>query len=55
MFIHSLDGFSNKLKGYGSHPIGGLMGYTFCRARLARRLTADGRCRHGIGRFNDER
>ncbi len=29
MFIHSLDGFSNKLRGYGSHPIGGLMGYAF--------------------------
>jgi peptide/nickel transport system substrate-binding protein len=29
MFIHSLDGLSNKLKGYGSHPLAGLMGYTF--------------------------
>ena len=29
MFIHSLDGFSNKVKGYASHPLGGLMGYQF--------------------------
>jgi peptide/nickel transport system substrate-binding protein len=29
MFIHSLDGLSNKLKGYGGHPLGGLMGYAF--------------------------
>jgi peptide/nickel transport system substrate-binding protein len=26
---NSLDGFTNKLKGYGSHPLGGLMGYAF--------------------------
>jgi peptide/nickel transport system substrate-binding protein len=29
MFIHSLDGLSNKLKGYSGHPLGGLMGYAF--------------------------
>ena len=29
MFIHSLDGFTNKLQGYSGHPIGGLMGYAF--------------------------
>ena len=29
IFNHSLDGFTNKLKGYGSHPLGGLMGYAF--------------------------
>ena len=29
MFIHSLDGFTNKLKGYSGHPMGGLMGYMF--------------------------
>lgn len=29
MFIHSLDGFSNKIKGYASHPLGGLMGFLF--------------------------
>ncbi|NIA57686.1 ABC transporter substrate-binding protein [Massilia sp. TW-1] len=29
IFNHSLDGFSNKLKGYGSHPLGGLMGFAF--------------------------
>jgi peptide/nickel transport system substrate-binding protein len=29
MFIHSLDGLSNKLKGYSGHPLAGLMGYTF--------------------------
>lgn len=29
MFINSLDGFTNKLKGYSSHPMAGLMGYTF--------------------------
>ena len=26
---NSLDGFTSKLKGYGSHPLGGLMGYAF--------------------------
>ncbi len=29
MFIHSIDGFTNKLKGYGSHPLAGLMGFEF--------------------------
>jgi peptide/nickel transport system substrate-binding protein len=29
IFNHSLDGFTSKLKGYGSHPLGGLMGYMF--------------------------
>jgi peptide/nickel transport system substrate-binding protein len=29
MFNNSLDGFTNKLKGYSSHPLAGLMGYTF--------------------------
>ncbi len=29
IFNHSLDGFTNKLKGYGSHPVAGLMGYMF--------------------------
>ncbi len=29
MFIHSIDGFTDKLKGYGSHPLGGLMGSKF--------------------------
>ncbi len=29
MFIHSIDGFSNKVKGYASHPLGGLMGFNF--------------------------
>jgi peptide/nickel transport system substrate-binding protein len=29
IFNHSLDGFTNKLKGYGSHPLGGLMGFAF--------------------------
>jgi peptide/nickel transport system substrate-binding protein len=29
MFNNSLDAFTNKLKGYSSHPIAGLMGYTF--------------------------
>lgn len=29
IFNRSLDGFTNKLKGYGSHPLGGLMGYAF--------------------------
>ena len=29
MFIHSLDGLSNKLKGYSEHPLAGLMGYMF--------------------------
>ena len=29
MFIHSIDGFTNKLKGYSSHPLGGLMGMEF--------------------------
>lgn len=29
MFIHSLDGFTNKLKGFSGHPLAGLMGYTF--------------------------
>jgi len=29
IFNHSLDGFTNKLKGYGAHPLAGLMGYMF--------------------------
>ncbi|NMF96976.1 ABC transporter substrate-binding protein [Aromatoleum toluolicum] len=29
MFINSIDGFTNKLKGYGSHPLAGLMGFDF--------------------------
>jgi peptide/nickel transport system substrate-binding protein len=29
IFNNSLDGFTNKLKGYSSHPLGGLMGYAF--------------------------
>ncbi len=29
MFIHSLDGFTNKLKGFSGHPLAGLMGYNF--------------------------
>ncbi len=29
MFINSVDGFTNKLKGYSSHPLGGLMGFMF--------------------------
>ncbi|MEO7494664.1 MAG: ABC transporter substrate-binding protein [Massilia sp.] len=29
IFNHSLDGFTNKLKGFLSHPMGGLMGYAF--------------------------
>ncbi|MRV71727.1 ABC transporter substrate-binding protein [Duganella sp. FT92W] len=29
IFNHSLDGFTNKLKGISSHPVGGLMGYMF--------------------------
>jgi peptide/nickel transport system substrate-binding protein len=29
MFIHSLDGFTNKLKGFSSHPLAGLMGFAF--------------------------
>ena len=29
MFINSIDGFTNKLKGYNGHPLAGLMGYTF--------------------------
>lgn len=29
MFINSVDGFTNKLKGYSSHPLGGLMGFLF--------------------------
>jgi peptide/nickel transport system substrate-binding protein len=29
MFNNSLDAFTNKLKGYSSHPLAGLMGYTF--------------------------
>ena len=26
---HSLDGYTNNLKGYASHPLGGLMGFSF--------------------------
>jgi peptide/nickel transport system substrate-binding protein len=29
IFNNSIDGFTNKLKGYSSHPMGGLMGYAF--------------------------
>lgn len=29
IFNHSLDGFTSKLKGYASHPLGGLMGFAF--------------------------
>lgn len=29
IFNSSIDGFTNKLKGYGAHPQGGLMGYMF--------------------------
>jgi peptide/nickel transport system substrate-binding protein len=29
MFIHSLDGLGNKIRGYASHPLGGMMGYMF--------------------------
>jgi peptide/nickel transport system substrate-binding protein len=29
MFNHSLDAFNNKVKGYASHPLGGLMGFQF--------------------------
>jgi peptide/nickel transport system substrate-binding protein len=29
MFIHSIDGLSNKIRGYASHPLGGLMGFMF--------------------------
>ncbi len=29
LFNNSVDGFTSKLKGYGSHPLGGLMGYAF--------------------------
>ncbi|VVD70443.1 extracellular solute-binding protein [Pandoraea eparura] len=29
IFNESLDGFSNKIKGYAAHPLGGLMGYMF--------------------------
>ncbi|MRV70472.1 ABC transporter substrate-binding protein [Duganella sp. FT92W] len=29
MFNNSLDAFTNKLKGYSSHPLAGLMGYAF--------------------------
>jgi peptide/nickel transport system substrate-binding protein len=29
VFNHSLDGFTNKLKGYRAHPLAGLMGYAF--------------------------
>ena len=29
VFIHSIDGLSNKIRGYGSHPLGGLMGFMF--------------------------
>ena len=29
MFINSIDGFTDKIKGYGSHPLGGLMGSRF--------------------------
>jgi peptide/nickel transport system substrate-binding protein len=29
IFNHSLDGFTNNLKGYASHPLGGLMGFSF--------------------------
>ncbi len=29
LFNESLDGFTNKLKGYSAHPMGGLMGYMF--------------------------
>jgi len=29
IFNHSLDGFTKKLKGYGAHPLAGLMGYMF--------------------------
>ena len=29
IFNHSLDGFTSKLKGYGAHPLAGLMGYMF--------------------------
>jgi peptide/nickel transport system substrate-binding protein len=29
IFNHSLDGFTDKLKGYASHPLGGLMGFSF--------------------------
>jgi peptide/nickel transport system substrate-binding protein len=29
IFNESIDGFTNKLKGYSAHPMGGLMGYMF--------------------------
>ena len=29
IFNNSIDGFTSKLKGYSSHPLGGLMGYAF--------------------------
>jgi peptide/nickel transport system substrate-binding protein len=29
IFNNSIDGFTSKLKGYGSNPLGGLMGYAF--------------------------
>ena len=29
VFISLMDGYDRRLKGYGSIPIGGLMGYSF--------------------------